>query len=147
MPDATPADARAAVTEVLQSYFDGLYAGDVTILARAFHPLAVYATATGGDLVHHTMDVYLPIVAAREAPAARGEMRRDAVLTIDVAAPDAAFAKVECAIGDRRFTDLLTLVHVEGRWQIMAKVFHYEIDTTEPADIDRRRSTPCPTST
>jgi hypothetical protein len=33
-------------------------------------------------------------------------------------------------IGPKHFTDLLTLVHVDGRWQIIAKVFHFELDTT-----------------
>jgi hypothetical protein len=28
--------------------------------------------------------------------------------------------------GARYFTDLLTLIHLDGRWQIIAKVFHYE---------------------
>jgi len=37
-----------------------------------------------------------------------------------------AFARVECAIEPKHFTDFLTLVFVDGRWQIMSKVFHYE---------------------
>ena len=36
-----------------------------------------------------------------------------------------AFARVNCAIGERYFTDLLTFVLIDGRWQIIAKVFHY----------------------
>jgi hypothetical protein len=152
MPDPTTSDQAAsnptaAIADVLHAYFDGLYTSDVTILARVFHPLAIYATATAGELLHHTMDVYFPIVAAREAPAARAEVRRDAILAIDVVGPDAAFAKVECAIGDRFFTDLLTMVHVEGRWQIIAKVFHYEIDLAHTPDSPRRRPPRCPTST
>jgi hypothetical protein len=127
--DVTASEPTTTIADVLQAYFDGLYTSDVTILARVFHPRAIYATATSGDLLRYTMDEYFPIVAAREAPAARGEVRRDAILAIDVVGPDAALAKVECAIGDRFFTDLLTLVHVDGRWQIIAKVFHYETDT------------------
>lgn len=34
---------------------------------------------------------------------------------------------VECAIAPKYFTDLLTLVRVDDRWQIIAKVFHYEL--------------------
>lgn len=40
-----------------------------------------------------------------------------------------ALARVECAIGPRRYTDLLTLLRVDGRWQIIAKVFHFETET------------------
>jgi hypothetical protein len=31
-------------------------------------------------------------------------------------------------IRPKHFTDLLTLVHVDGRWQIISKVFHYELE-------------------
>ncbi|MCX8509451.1 MAG: nuclear transport factor 2 family protein [Rhodobacteraceae bacterium] len=34
---------------------------------------------------------------------------------------------MNCAIGDRLFTDWLTLLKLEGRWQVISKVFHYEI--------------------
>lgn len=38
-----------------------------------------------------------------------------------------ALARVECAIGPKFFTDLLTFIKLDGRWQIIAKVFHYEL--------------------
>jgi len=30
-------------------------------------------------------------------------------------------------IGPKFFTDLLTFVFVEGRWQIISKVFHFDL--------------------
>jgi len=129
-----PAASDAAIRSVLQAYFNGLYTCDTEVLARAFHQRAIYATASSGELVHHTMDTYLPIVAARVSPASRGETRRDAILAIDLAGPVTALARVQCAIGDRFFTDLLTLVHVDDRWQIIAKVFHYDIEPVPTSD-------------
>jgi len=38
--------------------------------------------------------------------------------------PDHAFAKVECQLPPRYFTDYLTLLKVDGRWQVIAKAFH-----------------------
>jgi hypothetical protein len=32
---------------------------------------------------------------------------------------------VHCAIGTQHFTDFLTLIRLDGRWQVMSKVFHY----------------------
>lgn len=116
----------AEVEAVLATYFDGLYHSDVARLAEVFHPSAIYATATDGPLLHLTMDRYFPIVAAREAPAARGETRRDRIVSVDFAGPVTALARVECAIGPKFFTDLLTLVKVDERWQIIAKVFHFD---------------------
>ncbi|MFM7333835.1 MAG: nuclear transport factor 2 family protein [Tabrizicola sp.] len=37
-----------------------------------------------------------------------------------------ARAMLHCAIGDRFFTDFLTLIKLEGRWQVISKVFHYK---------------------
>ncbi len=120
-------DCRAAVTEVLQLYFMGLYHSDVNLLGQALHPRAIYATATGGELTYRTMDEYLPIVAARPSPHSRGESRRDAVESIEFAGAAHAFARVRCSIGKKDFTDLLTLVFDDQRWQILSKVFHYDL--------------------
>ena len=121
--------ATAAIHQLLARYFDGLYNSDADLLANAFHPQAVYACATDGALTHLDMDTYLPMVAGRESPAARHELRTDAVRSITFVGPVTALAQVECSIGPKRFTDLLNLVHVDGRWQIIAKVFHYDIAT------------------
>ncbi len=117
----------ATIDGVLQEYFDGLYHSDTERLGRVFHPQAVYASATGGWLIHRTMDEYFPIVDARTSPASRDEQRHDAVLSIELVGPVTAVARVECSIGPQRFDDVLTLVQLDGRWQIIAKVFHYEI--------------------
>ena len=125
---------RAAVESLeatLQLYFDGLHHSDTERLARAFHRQAIYVSATGGVLVHMTLAEYLPMVDARPSPASRGESRTDRVLSIEFAGPVTALARVGCSIGPKHFTDLLTLVHVEGRWQIIAKVFHFDLEATE----------------
>ena len=73
------------IVRVLQNYFDGLYEGDVEKLGRVFHPRAIYATADETPLLYRTMDEYFPVVAARQSPASRGEVRRDYIDSIDVA--------------------------------------------------------------
>jgi hypothetical protein len=77
-----------------------------------------------------SMPEYFAMVDARPSPASRGELRTDSVVSIDFAGPVTALARVECSIGPKHFTDLLTLVHVDGRWQIIAKVFHFELGAT-----------------
>ena len=42
---------------------------------------------------------------------------------IDFNGPNAAFAKVECQLPPRYFTDYLTLLKIEGRWQVIAKAY------------------------
>ena len=50
----------------------------------------------------------------------------DRILQIDQASPTAAFVKLQCAIPPRYFTDYLSLLKVEGRWQVAQKVFATE---------------------
>ena len=115
-----------AIHSVLQLYFDGLYHSDTQRLARVFHPQALYATAVGDTPIFWRMDEYFAVVNARPAPAASGQARTDRVLSIELVGPVTALAKLQCSIGPKHFTDLLTRIHVEGRWQIISKVFHYD---------------------
>ncbi len=114
------------VAAVLQRYFDGLHHSDSGRLRTVFHPSALYATATGGSLTALSMDAYFPIVDARPSPASRHETRADRILRIEFHGPVMALALVACAIGPKHFTDLLTLLWIDARWQIISKVFHYE---------------------
>jgi Putative lumazine-binding len=117
----------ASIHSVLQLYFDGLHHSDTRRLAKVFHPQALYATAVGDAPIVWRMDEYFPVVDARPAPADSGQARTDRVLSIELIGPVTAMAKVECSIGPKHFTDLLTLVHVDGRWQVISKVFHYDV--------------------
>ena len=122
----------AAVTALLSDYFDGIYFSDTTILRRVFHPGALYACATGGTLLQLGMDEYFAVVDKRPAPASVGQQRYDRIVSIEFAGPALVIARVECAILPKRFVDLLTLIHLDGRWQIISKVFHFELDADAP---------------
>jgi hypothetical protein len=117
-----------AIVDVLRNYFDGLYNCDTKILKNVFHPSALYACATDGTLLTLNMAEYFPIVDKRVSPASRGDVRTDRILSIEFAGPVTALARVECSIAPKNFTDLLTLIYVDQRWQIISKVFHYELD-------------------
>ena len=116
----------AEVVEVLSRYFDGLYASDTAILCEVFHPAARYVCAVDG-LLDLGMEDYFPIVDRRPSPASRGEPRRDRIDEIQFAGPVTAFARVGCSIEPKDFTDFLTLIFTDGRWRIIAKVFHYDL--------------------
>ena len=115
------------VADVLSMYFDGLYHSDTKRLSNVFHPHAHYVCATDGTLTHRTMEDYFRVVDQRPSPASCGEARADSIVSIEFAGPVTAFARVNCAIGSKYFTDLLTLIHIDGRWQIISKVFHFDI--------------------
>jgi 4-oxalocrotonate tautomerase len=116
----------AAVAQVLGRYFDGLHHSDVALLDQVFHPEAHYFSATDGRLLHLDMASYFPRVAQRPSPASQGHARTDRILAIEFAGPVTAFAKLECSIPPKAFTDFLTLVKLDGDWRIVSKVFHYD---------------------
>lgn len=116
----------AGVAGVLATYFDGLYHRDTQRLAQVFHPKAQYVCVTDGTLLYRDMAEYFPVVDARPSPASRGEVRRDEIVSVDFAGPVTARAVLHCAIGTRLFTDYLTLIQLDGRWQVISKVFHYK---------------------
>lgn len=115
--------ALADIEELLGRYFDALHTSDAELLSSVMHPRAIYASADETPLLYRTMDEYLPIVAARASPASRSEPRRDVIDAIDLAGNNTALARVRCSIGQRDFVDFLTLVRVQGNWQVIAKIF------------------------
>jgi Putative lumazine-binding len=119
--------AYPEIIETLTLYFDGLYHSDTSRLKHAFHPQASYVCAVEQPLLQLTMDEYFPIVDKRPSPASRGEARQDRIVSIEMAGPVTAFARLECAIGPKRFIDLITLIRIDERWQIISKVFHYDL--------------------
>lgn len=119
-------DRFQQVSATLQTYFDGLYECSSKILAKVFHPEAHYYCATEGKLLHLDMGQYFPIVDQRSSPASKKEQRVDKIISIEFAGPVTALARVQCAIQPKYFTDFLTLVFIENRWQIVSKVFHFE---------------------
>lgn len=122
-----PAADFAGVAATLQEYFDGLHECDTGRFARVFHPEARYYCATDGTLLHLGMGEYFPIVEKRASPRSLGHARTDRILSISFAGPVTAFVTAECSIPGKAFTDLLTLVRLDGRWRIVSKVFHYEV--------------------
>lgn len=108
-------------------YFAGLRHSDTVALAEVFHPQAIYACVSEGTLTRLSMEDYLPMVAVRPSPASRGEPPMDEIVSIEFAGPVTARATVKCAIGAKRFTDFLTFVKLDGRWRIIAKVFHFDL--------------------
>lgn len=119
----------SAILDLCGRYHDALHRSDAVLLGSLFHDRALYAATTDGDIRFWSMEHYLPIVAARPSSASRGEPADGEVVTITFAGPNAALAQVRSSIGERFFTDFLSLVKIDGRWLIAAKVFDY---TTRP---------------
>jgi hypothetical protein len=124
----TDADEVKNIEGVIQSYLDGLHEGDASKIASAFHPTsALTSISETGELAITPRDVWLNNVRNRASPKQQGLSRHDQVLSIDLVGPTMAYVKLKCAIPPRFFTDQLSLLKIDGRWQVAQKVFMTEL--------------------
>ena len=63
---------------------------------------------------------------ARLSSVLRDVQRGDHILAIDLVGPTMALVKLKCQLPPRYFTDLLSFLKVDGRWQVAQKVFQTE---------------------
>jgi len=120
-----------AVQSVMEAYFLGLHRADSTQLAAVFHPDATYVNATNGDYMKHDMKTYFGIIAARTSPEDLGEEQSGEILSVEFGSNTMAFVKARMTMLARDYQDFLTLVHTDGCWQIMSKIFTYTAHTKE----------------
>ena len=112
--------------QALQTYFDGLHEGDTTKLGRVFHDVAHLFYVTDGKLGDMSREQWFDLVCSRASAQSQDLRRHDWVVQIDRSGPSTAFAKVQCQIPPRYFTDYLTFVKLEEGWRIVSKTFHTE---------------------
>jgi hypothetical protein len=114
------------IEKAVATYLDALHEGDAEALASVFHPTSALTQWHEGELKITPRDVWLDAVRKRPSPKAGGLARHDHVLAIDLVGPEMAFVKLRCAIPPRHFTDLLSFLKIDGRWQVAQKVFMTE---------------------
>lgn len=118
-------ETYAEIVSALDQFFDGFYEGNVDKLKQIFHPNCHLFSAADGPLVDDDMETVYEHVVNRLSPESRGQPRYDRIISIDISGPEVAMAKVQIAFGDRFFTDHLSLLRIDGRWQIISKTFTY----------------------
>ena len=108
---------------MLGEYFDVMYTQDMEKFDRVFHKEVVLYSAQTGELNRRPYDVYRDAVVNRESPESKGEVRKDTILLIDEISDTAAMAKVQLQMFGGIMQDYLTLIHIDGRWQIISKIW------------------------
>jgi hypothetical protein len=110
--------------QAVQTYFDGLYEGDTAKLASVFHDESHLFSVTDGKLDDMPRAKWFELVNSRPSARSRDLARRDWVVHIDRSGPTTAFAKVQCQIPPRYFTDYLTFVKLADGWKVISKTYH-----------------------
>lgn len=120
-------DETAAIRAAVQTYLDGLYEGDADKLAAVFHPTSALTYEEAGVLTVLPREQWLAAVRSRPSSQSRGLERCDEILQIDQSSPTTAFVKLKCQIPPRFFTDYLSFLKVDGKWQVAQKIFATEV--------------------
>lgn len=123
MNDVFTADT-ALVTALVQEYFDALYEGDVARFREVFHPQARLFAVSEGKVISFDHEPYMERVANRPSSASRGDRRADEVLSLTVASPTTAHARVRDLYLPAHFIDELLFLKEGDRWWIIAKSWH-----------------------
>lgn len=113
-------DDHDHIEAVMQTYIEGGRSGSIETLRPIFHELATICGYVGPDLFAGPIQMFYDW-HADNGPAAdlkAGEPR----INIE---GSAATVRIELDHWTgHRFTDFFTLVRIDGRWQIMSKVFY-----------------------
>lgn len=111
---------RQAIEQVLQHYVNGGMSGRAEDMKPAFHKDATIFGYLGPDFIGGPIQGLYDWVD--QNPPATG--LKCSIVAIDIG-ETVAMARLECEDwGGHRFTDMFTLLKVDGQWKIINKVFH-----------------------
>jgi hypothetical protein len=119
---SAPIDVREydAIVKTVQYYIDGAKSGRGADMQPAFHQDAAIFGYADGELFAGPMQQLFDYVD-NDRPATELQAR---IASIDIIDTIAAVRLELSNWNGHRYTDLFTLLKVEGRWKIMNKVFH-----------------------
>lgn len=115
----------ANIQEALQLYFDVMYECDLEKFDLIFHPTSSLFTMKDGEFNLRPFAQYRSEIATRKPPKSMLQPRVDEILQIGILSPEIAFAQVRVRIFEKIFVDNLNLLKFDGRWMIVAKIFHH----------------------
>ncbi len=124
---ATNVSEYGAIAKVVQHYIDGAKSGRGDDMKPAFHKDATIFGYAGDDLFAGPIQK-LFAWNDENGPATELEAR---IASIDVIGTAATVRLELDNCTGSRFTDLFTLLKVDGEWKIMNKVFHLHAEGGE----------------
>ena len=116
----TQVSAQELIAEVVQHYIDGGRSGKGDDMKPAFHQDATIFGYAGADLFAGPIQRLFEWVDGK-GPATELQARIASIDLIDTVAT--VRLELDNWIGSR-YTDMFTLLKVDGEWKIMNKVFH-----------------------
>jgi hypothetical protein len=111
-----------AITRVLEdSYFKGIYEGDVSLLRQVYYSGTLLFGDVKGQPYAKTLDQYLDGVAHRQSPRDSGKPFKGTIISIDVVNSIAA-AKLHVKMYDFEYDEFISFHKFDNRWLIVNKM-------------------------
>lgn len=123
-----PGDEVEAIRDHVKAhYFDGMYtAHDREALRSGFHPKFRMVVWWEGELTVSERDEWIGKVMSHPAPDEKKAASYELEVPVVWVKGDAAAVRIEIfRDGKPRYTDFFTLYRIDGRWQVLAKTFHF----------------------
>jgi hypothetical protein len=112
---------HAGIEAVVTDYLEGMIWNDPERLRRAMHPLCMQSGHYKGQFEFYDRDTFIESLED-EKTEEPGTPYDAEILSVDMTG-DVALVKVRNECLGTSFTDYLTLIRVEDRWQIVMKAF------------------------
>lgn len=110
-----------AITEVLKTYFNGIYTGDIQQLNTVYHPGTLLFGDVKGQPYAKTLEQYLDGVAHRQSPKDSGKPFESEIISIE-AINSIAVARVRVKMYDFNYQEILSFHKFEDHWLIVNKM-------------------------
>ena len=110
------------ILSVTQSYFQGIFEGDIRLLEQAFHPSCLLYGDLKGTPYEKDLQAYLAGVQGRKSPKELGETFQMKVTAVE-ALGDNAIVKAHLHMLGHEYYDFLAFSKLEGQWRIVNKLF------------------------
>ena len=117
-----PQDPIAEITKVVETYITSMVAGDRAGLERVFFENASEVGHFDGELLWNDREALIGMCEEAADGSAPGYW---AIRNLSVHG-DIAVAHVEDDWAGMRFDDLITLLHHDGAWRIVSKVYRVQ---------------------
>lgn len=113
----------SGIQNLLDDYFELMHTQDMALFNKVFHKNSNLYSSENGEIVIRPVDLYRSQMEARTSPENSGNVRRDTVIFVDQISPEVAVAKVQLEMFGGVMQDYLNLLHVDGAWFVISKLY------------------------
>lgn len=112
------------LSNAVELYFQALYECNLEKFDQVFHPSCSLFDSLDEALTVMPIADYRAVIEKRTSPQSVGQIRDDELISADFLSPTAAVVKVRLRIHDKIFIDHLNFAHCDGKFKIVAKIWH-----------------------